>query len=290
MLDPNNKLSVYFNGQYLPPSQVAISPFDRGYLYADGVYEVIPVFKGKPFGLHEHLQRLDTSLESTNISKPQLNLDKIIMLLIQLNREHQGDDISVYIQVTRGATNTRDQIIPSNLQPQILAFTQVLDQAAINTMHRGINAIIMPDIRWGRCDIKSVSLLANVMLKQQAASQEALLVKDGYLTESTSSNVFIVKNNIIYTPEPSHKILAGITRAAIIKLAKNNNIALIEEEIVQQRLVDADEIWLTSSTKDIAPVITLNERAVGKGKIGDLYSTMLCLLQEYKHSNNLRLT
>jgi D-alanine transaminase len=282
MLDPNNKLSVYFNGQYLPPSQVAISPFDRGYLYADGVYEVIPVFKGRPFGLHEHLQRLDTSLESTNISKPQLSLDEIIMHLIQLNREHQGDDISVYIQVTRGATNKRDQIIPSKLQPQILAFTQELDLAAINTMHRGIKATIMPDIRWGRCDIKSVSLLANVMLKQQADSQEALLVKDGHLTESTSSNVFIVKNNIIYTPALSHKILAGITRAAVIKLAKHNNIPLVEEEISQQRLLDADEIWLTSSTKDIAPVIRLNDQPIDTGKLGAIYSKMLTLLQEYK--------
>jgi D-alanine transaminase len=278
---------VYLAGEYLSASQARISPFDRGYLFADAVYEVIPVFAGKTFALAEHLERLQQSLAAVDIVPPHLDWLAIIQQLIKTNLPVHGKEMLVYVQVSRGVPERRDHAVPTNLAPQVLAFTQAIVAGSKDKLYQGISAITLADIRWGRCDIKSTALLASVLLKQQATAagvDEALLLDAGYLREGTASNAFVVKDKIMYTPPLSNKILAGITRAQVIKVARDNGISCYEQDISAAALASADEVWITSSTKDIVPVVCIDGAHIGDGQPGAMWHRLLSVFQAYKNS------
>lgn len=277
----SDKSIVYLNGQYLPLADAKISVLDRGFLFGDGIYEVIPVYGGKLFRLHEHLNRLENSLRKIRlplfISHSQW--EEILLGLIC------GDNNqSIYLQVTRGVAK-RDHSIPSNIEPTIFAQSTPLEPVEIPA--GGMRAITLQDIRWTYCDIKSVALLANVLLRHQATEKncaEAILIRDDHVTEGAASNVFIVKNNALITPPKSKHLLPGITRDLILELAKDSQIPARESDISVAELKLADEIWLTSSTREIIPIVELDGKPIGAGKIGPLWHEMLTIFTDYKYS------
>src|SRR5690554_31340 len=279
--------TAYLNGRFLPLEEARISPLDRGFLFADGVYEVIPAYAGKLFRLDEHLQRLESSLSAIEITNP-LSRSAWTALFNQLILTNGGGNIYIYLQVTRGAAAKRDHAFPEPaLTPTVFAMTgQIATPAAdMPDTATGVAAITLDDIRWSRCDIKSVALLANVLLRQQATKEgaaEAILIRNGFATEGSASNFFMVKNGVIMTPPKSHLILPGITRDLVVELAHQHGMAMIEQEVTESALRGADEIWLSSSTKEVVPVVRLNGCSIGAGKPGPLWRQMARHYVDYK--------
>ncbi|MFZ5756308.1 MAG: D-amino acid aminotransferase [Pseudomonadota bacterium] len=267
---------VFLNGEFMAAEAARISPFDRGFLFADGVYEVLPCYDGRPFRLDAHLERLERSLAALHISVPQTRLDwhALIAALVERNG---GGDLSVYLQVTRGVAPKRDHAFPKEpLDPTLFATTSPLPRSAVDLQDAatGATVITASDIRWSRADIKSVSLLANVLLRQQAVeagAQECLLVRDGHVLEGAASNVFLVKDGVLVTPPLSHYLLPGITRQVVIELALALDLPVIERDIAERELHHADEIWLAGSIRELVPVTVLDGRPVGNGDIGPLW-------------------
>ncbi len=263
----------------MPQSEARISPLDRGFLFADGVYEVIPAYQGHPFRLDEHLQRLDGSLSAIALSNP-LTREQWRDVLTTLVMRNGGGNLAIYVQVTRGTTQRRDHGFPPvGTPPTLFAMTSPIDPPAAESPDTttGVGAITLDDIRWVRCDIKSIALLPNILMRQQALTNhaaEAILLRDGFVTEGAASNVFIVRKGQIETPPRSHLILGGVTRDLVIELARNQGLPIEEREIQEAELREADEIWLTSSTREIVPVVTLNGHAVANGKPGPLWKQM----------------
>ena len=270
---------VYLNGEYLPLSEAKVSVLDRGFLFGDGIYEVIPAYFGKLFCLEAHLQRLNNSLNAIRLTvafNTQQWLDILQPLLIE------GEAQYIYLQITRGVADTRDHAFPEQCQPTIFAMCSAI---APFPRENGVQAITLDDMRWALCSIKATTLLANILLRQEAVDQacaEAILIKDGYATEGAASNIFAVIDNILLTPANSNDILPGITRDVIIDLAKINGISLRVGPILEADLRRANEIWLTSSTREILPVITLDNKPVGDGQVGPAWQAMQKLFQEYK--------
>jgi len=274
---------VYLNGEFTPAESATVSVFDRGYLFGDGVYEVIPVYAGKVFLLQAHLQRLKNSLAAVRIDNPHDDgqWQAIIEELILLNG--QGDQ-AVYLQVTRGAA-PRDHVFPEGVSPGVFLMSNPLKPVDASWKQQGIRTISVEDIRWQRCDIKAIALLANCLMKQRAqdaGAQEALLINAGMLTEGSASNAFVVIDGTIMTAPKSEKILPGITRDVVIELAHEAGIPLQESFVSEMALRQADEIWITSSTKEIVPVTQLDEQPVGKGVPGPVWQQMQTLFQHYK--------
>ncbi len=277
----NTSSIAYINGKFVPLSEVTISPLDRGFIFGDGVYEVIPVYYGAAFRLDEHLLRLNNSLSAIRLDNPYSD-EKWATVLNQLIEENQAGDQSLYIQITRGVAE-RDHAFPETSAATIFAMSKPLPAS----QQAPIKAITLQDIRWQWCHIKSTALLGNLLLRQQAIDrgcQEAILLRDGVLTEGAASNVFIVKDGIILTPKKSNLILPGITRDIVVELAEENNIAIAETEISEQQLLSADEIWVTSATKEIAPVIELNGEPINSGKIGPACQVMQKLFNQFKQT------
>jgi len=277
---------AYLNGSFLPLEEARISPMDRGFLFADGVYEVIPYYSGKSFGLEGHLTRLQRSLREIKLSI-DLSLEEWKSLIDSLVLKNEGGDLSVYLQVTRGAYSKRDHAFPEKTNPTIFLMVSPIASplAADVTKAEGISAITVPDIRWDRCDIKSISLLPNILLKHQAAAegaQEAILVRDNLVTECAAANVFAVKNGTIYTPAKGEHILGGITRDIIIGLAAEHGIPLKEIAMDVSLIEQADEIWISSSTREIVPVIKLNGHIVGSLQPGPIWKQMASYYQANK--------
>ena len=276
---------VYLNGEFIRPEKATISAFDRGFIFGDGVYEVIPVFGGRAFRLPQHLARLKANLAATRISNPLSN-QAWQELLTRLIAGFDDQDQSIYLQVTRGVAK-RDHSFPADTQPTVFAYaqnTQYPDQA---TVEHGITAITLEDYRWQHCDIKAIALLPNVMLRQQATEQgaaEAILLRDGMLTEGAASNIFVVKDNQLLTPAKGPSLLPGITRDLILELAKQHGIACQERAITRTELFEADELWLSSSTKEILPLIQLDDMTIANGQPGALYKQMLTLYRAYKQA------
>ena len=275
--------TVYLNGQFMPAEQAMVPVLDRGFIFGDGVYEVIPVYGGHLFRLDQHLERLQNSLEATRISNP-LSHEQWHNMLSQLV-QHNGDgDQSLYLQITRGVAK-RDHAFPANTTPTLFAMSNPLITPPVAQLAQGVTAITVDDIRWQNCHIKAISLLPNILLRQQAidaGSVEAILIRDGQATEGAASNLFIVKDNTVITPPKGPLLLPGITRDLILELAHANNIAAKETTISRADLASADEVWLSSSTKEILPVTRLDDRPVGNGEPGPLWRRMLTLFQEYK--------
>src|SRR5699024_4781144 len=238
---------AYLNGDYLPLAEAQISPLDRGFMFADGIYEVIPVYAGCPFRLTEHLTRLAYSLAEVAIRNPFTvkEWSNICHQLVDLNG---GGNLSIYLQITRGTPQVRDHAFPQNETPAtVFAMVHPMTIPTTQPQHnQGFSAITLQDLRWARCDIKSIALLPNILMRQQAASQnatEAILLKNGNAVEGAASNLFIVKDGVIITAPLGPEILGGITRDVIIELCQQHQLALIERSIAETELRSAEEIW-----------------------------------------------
>ncbi len=278
--------TAYLNGTFLPLEDASISVMDRGFLFGDGVYEVIPVYAGKLFRLEQHLQRLQNSLDGVRIGNP-LTTAAWRDLLEKLVSYNTGSDQAVYLQVTRGVAPKRDHAFPTDNRPTVFAMSNPLPPSRDVAAETGIHAITLPDIRWQHCNIKAITLLPNVMLRQQAIESdtaEAILIKDGHATEGAASNIFIVRNGILITPPKGPALLPGITRDLVIELAAGNTVPYREADIAAGELRTASEIWLTSSTREISPVVRLDDEVVGDGKPGPIWKHMIALFQAYKAS------
>ncbi len=282
--------NVYLNGQFIPLSEAKISPMDRGFLFGDGVYEVIPVYAGQAFCLEEHLARLQCSLDGIRLSNPHSNEEwqNIFTTLID---DTCDSDQSLYLQVTRGEMRSRNHIFIGNetLSPTIFAMCSPLPEQSNEPLIQGASVITLADIRWRNCHLKVTSLMANVLLKQQAQDAgcvEALMVRDGMITEGSASNFFIVKAGAVITPPKNNEVLPGITRDLILSLAQENNIKVTEKPINLGALKSADEVWITSSTREILPITSVDNNAVGDGKIGPIWKKMNTCFTTYK--NQLR--
>ncbi len=268
----------------MPVEEATVSVMDRGFLFGDGVYEVMPVFGNKLLRLDEHLARLQNSLSRICLPDPH-SKNEWLDIFSNLLDKNVGEDRAVYLQVSRGAYDKRDLSINAEHPPTIFVMVLQVEPPDIDMASAGISVITVDDFRWSACDIKSTSLVANVMLRQQAAEanvDDAILIKNGMLSEGTASNVFLVKNNVLITPPAGQKLLPGITRDLVIEIAENNAILVEQREIREAELFSADEIWMTSSTREIAPVIRLNGEIVASGAAGDMWKRVMDLYQQYK--------
>ncbi|MFL6652438.1 MAG: D-amino acid aminotransferase [Sulfurifustaceae bacterium] len=276
---------VYLNGEFVPPERALVSAFDRGFIFADGVYEVIPVFARRLFRLPHHLARLDRSLHEIRLRNP-LAAEEWGKIFARLVQACDASDLSIYLQVTRGVA-PRDHAFPAQVTPTVFAYAQPLKLPTSEVIERGVVAVTASDNRWLRCDIKAIALLPNALLRQQAIERgavEAILVREGLVTEGAASNVFLVRDGVLYTPPTGPFILPGITRDLVLELARANGTDAREEPIAEGALFEADEIWLTSSMREISAVTRLNDRPVGSGKLGPLYTRMLALYRAYKQA------
>jgi D-alanine transaminase len=276
---------VYLNGRYLPIEQATVPVMDRGFIFGDGVYEVIPVYGGRLFRLDQHLERLARSSAEIRLADPLSPAEWRRCLREVVSRNGHGDQ-SVYVQITRGAA-PRDHAFPKDVQPTVFIFSSPLKPLPAELAEHGVAAITLEDIRWQRCDIKAITLLANILLRQQAIDQgavEAILVRDGLANEGAASNLFIVRNGTLVTPPKGPYLLPGITRDLILELAAAQDMPHREASISVADLESAEEVWLTSSTREILPVTKLDGRRVGNGKPGLLWRRMMAVYQDYKQS------
>ncbi len=276
---------VYLNGEYMPLQQACVPVLDRGFMFGDGVYEVMPVYSGFPFAVSQHMARLQRSLDAIQISNPLSNAqwDEIFSRLIDQN--YPGQDCAVYLQVTRGVMEKRDHVFRHDLQPTVLVMTQAAHYPSQSRDTQGIRVITQEDTRWQECHIKSINLLPNALLKQYAVehdAEETILIRDGLAIEGSASNLFIVKDDLIRTPPVQRCMLGGITREVILGLCQQHKVVAREIDITEDELHDADEIWLTSSTREISPVTTLNQHKVGNGEVGPKWHQVIELYQDYK--------
>ena len=277
--------TVYLNGEYLPLEQACVPVLDRGFIFGDGVYEVIPVYNRNVFRLEHHLQRLKNSMQAVRLDNPHTDKEwsEIISNVIEQN---DGGDQSIYLQVTRGVAS-RDHRFPGDVTPTVFVMSNLFVMVPREQLEHGVSAITLEDIRWQYCSIKSIALLPNILLRQQAVEQgaaEAILLRDNEVTEGAASNVFIVKDGVIITPPKTDCLLPGITRDLVVEQAHEHAMPVKEVIIKQDDLVTADEIWLTSSTKEILPVTQLDGQTVGSGKPGPVWKQMYGLYQDYKNT------
>ncbi len=278
---------VYLNGKFIPKKKAYISVMDRGFLFGDGIYEVFPVYGKIIVGEEFHLRRLQEGLDTINIVNPHSNEDwgQLIRDLISYHQDYQNQ--SIYLQVSRGCDedrkHTHNDLIPT-VYMQSTAFTS----KSKNDLLKGSSAITRDDIRWNQCNTKSISLLANIIYAQEAKNhqaEEAILCRNGVITECSSSNIFIVNNDCIYThPEGSH-ILSGVTRKIVLNCANDCQILAKEKTFTKQELMQADEVWITSSTREIMPITSIDGILINSGKIGDVWTLIYDRYQELKNIN-----
>ena len=276
---------LYLNGDYIAVKQAKISVFDRGFMFGDGVYEVIPVYSGKLLRSKGHLERLQHSLDAIDIPNPLKQSEWVEIFSNLIEQNFSDADSLIYIQVTRGTMSKRDHAWNSEMQPNVLVTCTEQHYATQDSTTAGERAVTIEDTRWSNCYIKTTNLLPNVLLHQKARSQgagEAILIRNGFAIEGSQSNLYIVKNDIVTTPPKSRYMLGGITREIVIELCKQNKIICREKDISEDELHNADEIWLSSSTREILPIVTLNQHAVGKGAPGIVWQQIIQLYQEYK--------
>ena len=276
---------VYLNGEFIPLEQAFVPVLDRGFIFGDGVYEVIPVYNRKLLRLDQHISRLERNLKAIRMPVT-VTAKQWHDILQQLLQENTEGDVAVYIQITRGVA-PRDHSLPENITPTILAMCNPLTPVPPEVKSDGVAVITQEDIRWKNCHIKVTSLLPNVLLKQQAVdagATEVILIRDGEATEGSVSNLFVVKDNVLLTPPKTPNLLPGVTRDLVLELAGKHDLEFKEQIILEEMLPLADEIWLTSSTKDVLPVTSLNGNKVGTGKPGPMWLKMNNFFQNYKQS------
>jgi len=275
---------VYLNGDYMPIDQARVSVLDRGFLFGDGVYEVIPAYGGHLLRIDEHLNRLQNSLDAIHLANP-LSREQWLEILQVLLDENDGEDQSVYLQLSRGVAPQRDHAYPADTRPTVFIMVNPLKAVDRQQLSQGVSAITLDDIRWRACNIKATALLANTMLRQQATeagAAEAILIRDGFATEGAASNIFLVLDGVLLTPPTGPLLLPGITRDLVLELARQQGIPCEERSVSEAELRRAEEIWLTSSTKEILPVIQLDGQPVANGQAGPIWETMIDIYQTYK--------
>lgn len=275
--------TAYLNGEYQPLEECKISVLDRGFIFGDAIYELIPVYNAKPFYLGAHLKRLFRSMDQIAIANPHSE-QQWVDIIQRLIDESGLQQLSVYLQVTRGVA-PRDHAYPANTSPTVFGMTNPWPPSNDEIYTNGLSVVTVNDMRWDRCDIKVTSLLANVMKKQQAVerdAQEAILIRDNYVLEGSATNVFIVKSGEVNTAAKNNLILPGITRDVVVEILHELNIPLKEQAATQQELIDADEVWITSSTKECVPVTRVNGHAIDSGKPGALWKRVFDAFQRRK--------
>jgi D-alanine transaminase len=278
---------IYLNGEFMALEKAKIPVLDRGFIFGDGVYEVVPVYSRRPFRLPEHLARLQTSLGAIRIENPCSN-EKWRELIERVIAGNPWEDQGVYLQVTRGVAK-RDHTFVRGVEPTVFIMSNPLVTPSAEVVKNGGAAIVLPDFRWLRCDIKTTSLLGNCMLRTEAADRdctEAILVRDGFLTEASASNVFIVKGGTVLAPPKSHLMLPGITYDVVLELLAANAIAHTVRPVTEAELRSADEVWVTSSSREVMAITTLDGKPVGRGehagKPGPVFARVYALYQQYK--------
>ncbi|MGI9415429.1 MAG: D-amino-acid transaminase [Hyphomicrobiales bacterium] len=261
--------TVYVDGAYVDEAEAKVSIFDRGYLFADGVYEVTSVLGGKLIDAEPHFQRLDRSLRELEIAWP-CTMDELIGIHHELIRRNDIDQGGVYMQITRGVAD-RDFTYPGDVPSVLTAFTQTRNLIDHPKAATGVKVVSMPDIRWRRRDIKSIALLAQAMCKQAAAEQgayEGWMIEDGHVTEGTSSTSYIVKDDTVITRPISNSILAGVTRRTVLRLMAERAIGLDERAFSIEEAYDADEAFMTSASSFVLPIVEIDGRQIGGGQPG----------------------
>jgi D-alanine transaminase len=274
----------YLNGEYLPLTQARISPLDRGFLYADAVYEVMPVYHGRPFRFAAHAERLARSLAGISMQDPHTREEWRAILGTLIERNGSGDQY-VYWQVTRGVQLGRTHAPLPHIPRTVFAFCAPWPQPPVDLAERGVSCVTATDTRWARCDIKSTALLANVLLRQlsvDAAATETIMLREGELTEASASAVHVVLGGEVLMPPNSRRILLGTTRGAIEEVAARAGISCRVQAISESQLRAADEVWISAATREVQPVTALDGHPIGGGRPGPLWRRVYEEFQRYK--------
>lgn len=284
-MQKDRTMTVYLNGQFMPIEEARIPVLDRGFIFGDGIYEVIPAYSRHVFRLAEHLRRLQYSLDGIRLPNPHSN-QEWTGIITDLIKRNEAEDQYIYLHVTRGVAR-RDHAFPNPpVQPTIFIMSSPLVTPPVELLASGVKAITAPDNRWLRCDIKATSLLPNVLLRQMAIDagcSETILIRDNeFMTEGAASNIFLVKNDVLLAPPKDHFMLPGITYDVIVEIAAANNIRYEIRRIGKEELSSPDELLLTSSTKEVLAITTLDNQPVGSGKPGAMFTRLHKLYQNYK--------
>ncbi len=282
--------TVFLNGEFMPLAEARIPVMDRGFLFGDGVYEVIPVYSRRPFRIAEHLRRLADSLAAIRIPNPHTE-GEWVAIIERIVAAADFADQSVYLQVTRGPMAVRNHAFPAEIQPTVFVMAEPLTPPADELRQRGVAAVSAVDNRWLRCDIKATSLLANCLLRQRAVDHgcaETVLFRDGMLSEGAAANIFVVKAGVLLAPQKNHLMLPGITYDVVLELAVHHGLPHVVRDISEDEVRAADELWLSSSTKEVLPIVLLDDQKVGAsgtaGQPGPVYARMNAWYQTFKRA------
>jgi D-alanine transaminase len=276
---------VFLNGRMLPIAEASVPVLDRGFIFGDGVYELVPVYSRVPFRLDEHLARLERSLAAVSIRNPYSRAQWRAHVYAVVDAQ-PFEDQGVYFQVTRGVAK-RDHAFPRDAQPTVFMMSNPLVNPPPAQVESGASAVSAEDYRWQRCDIKSISLIGNVLLRQlsaEAGAVETILFRAGKLTEASASNVFVVSRGVIAAPPKSSLILPGITYDVVAELARANALPLEFRDVGEAEVRAAEEIWVTSSSKEVLAIVSLDGKPVGEGRPGPVFRRMYGLYQEFKQN------
>jgi D-alanine transaminase len=274
---------VFLNGKFIPIEEARVPVLDRGFIFGDGVYELVPVYSRVPFRLEEHLARLERSLAATRIRNPY-SRDEWRDIIGQLVAKQPYEDQGVYFQVTRGVAK-RDHAFPQEATPTVFIMANPLVNPPRDLVERGAAAVSAQDNRWHRCNIKSISLIGNILLRQlsaDAGATETILFRDGHLTEAAACNVFVVQGGVIQGPPKSNLILPGITYDVVVELAQAAHLPLEIRDVSEAETRAADEIWITSSSKEVLAIVQLDGKPVGDGRPARCFRRMYQLYQDFK--------
>ena len=280
-------ITAYVDGAFLPLAEARVSPMDRGFLFGDGAYEVIPVYSRRAFRLDEHVARLGNTLAAMRLANPH-GADEWKAIILEIVARNPWDDQSVYLQVTRGADTKRNHAFPGpEVKPTVFLMSEPLVTPSAEQLATGIAAVSAADIRWLRCDLKTVSMLANCLLRQHAIDHgcmETVLFRDSFLTEGAASSIFVCKDGVLLVPPKSHLMLPGVTYDVVLELARSHGTKHEVREVLEAEVRSADELWMTSSTKEVLPITSLDGRAVGDGKPGPMGRQMYAWYQDFKNT------
>ena len=277
-------MTVFLNGKFMPMEEATVPVLDRGFIFGDGIYELVPVYSRAPFRLEGHLARMERSLSEVKIANPYSRAEwtKIIEQMID---KQSFDDQGVYWQITRGVAR-RDHAFPKGVQPTVFMMSNPLVNPSKDVVENGGKAVTARDFRWQRCDLKTISLIGNCMLRQLSAEEgavETILFRDGKLTEASASNAYIVKDGVIATPPKDNLILPGITLDVVFDIVKRGNLPMEVREITEAEVFGADEVWVSSSSKEIVAVVDLDGKTIGQGLPGPVFRKAWQLYQDFKN-------
>lgn len=276
-------MTVYLNGKFMPIEEAKVPVLDRGFIFGDGIYELVPVYSRAPFRLEGHLARMERSLAEVGIRNPYSRTGWVA-LIEQMIENQSFADQAVYWQVTRGVAR-RDHAFPRDAEPTVFMMSNPLVNPSREVIENGAAAVSAPDYRWHRCDLKTISLIGNCMLRQLSAEEgaiETILFRDGRLTEASASNVYVVKNGVIATPAKTELILPGITLDVVSDIVARGKLPFELRDVSQAEVRGADELWVTSSSKEIVAIVTLDGQSIGSGKPGPVFRKAWQLYQDFK--------